>query len=92
MPAGRLGIPLDARLTAPWTYIRMHGGESSNAFSDGELQIWAERIAGYLGRGIDTYVYFNNDPHGDAIRDAERLRAMLGEQPGTRYTGERQTA
>jgi len=79
LPVG-WGIPLDVRLTAPWTYIRMHGGESSNAFSDAELANWAARIAGYLARDVDVYVYFNNDPHGDAIHDAERLRGMLGRQ------------
>ena len=65
------------RLTAPWTYVRMHGGESSNAFSDDELVTWAERIARYRCEGVDVYAYFNNDPHGDAIHDAERLRALF---------------
>jgi uncharacterized protein YecE (DUF72 family) len=90
LPVG-WGIPLEERLTAPWTYIRMHGGESSNAFSDDELRIWAERIVGYLGRGVDCYVYFNNDPHGDAVHDAERLCAMVGAEPVAACTGEHQT-
>jgi uncharacterized protein YecE (DUF72 family) len=77
LPVG-WGIPLEIRLTAPWIYIRMHGGERSNAFSDAELATWAERIGGYLARDVDVYVYFNNDPHGDAVHDAERLRGLLG--------------
>jgi len=76
LPVG-WGIPLDVRITAPWTYIRMHGGESSNAFADDELQRWAGRIAGFLDDGRDAYVYFNNDPFGDAVRDADRLRSLL---------------
>ncbi len=76
LPVG-WGIPLDVQVTAPWTYVRMHGGESTNAFSDEELATWAERIAGYLARGVDVYAYFNNDPHGDAIRDMHRLPRML---------------
>jgi uncharacterized protein YecE (DUF72 family) len=80
LPVG-WGIPLDCRLTTSWTYIRMHGGASTNAFSDAELSTWGERIAGFLGRGIDAYVYFNNDPHGDAIHDADRLRSLLGGRP-----------
>jgi uncharacterized protein YecE (DUF72 family) len=91
LPVG-WGIPLDPRMTASWTYVRMHGGESSNAFSDVELQSWADRIAGWLTHGIDTYVYFNNDPYGDAIRDAERLRMMLGAASGGGALGVRRTA
>jgi uncharacterized protein YecE (DUF72 family) len=55
LPVG-WSIPLDARLTAPWTYIRMHGGESSNAFSDSELQVWADRIA-RLPRTRDRHLH-----------------------------------
>ena len=87
LPVG-WGIPLDVRLTAPWTYIRMHGGEASNAFGDDELRRWADRIAGFLDDGRDVYVYFNNDPFGDAVHDAGRLRTLLQEstsraQPGS---------
>ena len=52
-------------------------GETANAFSDDELATWAARIDGFLARGLDTYVYFNNDPFGDALRDAARLRTQL---------------
>ncbi|HBY95398.1 MAG TPA: DUF72 domain-containing protein [Chloroflexi bacterium] len=70
-------MPLDVCLTAPWTYIRMHGGEQGTGYSDEELRTWAERIRSFLAQELDTYVYFNNDPGGHAIRDAERLREML---------------
>jgi uncharacterized protein YecE (DUF72 family) len=76
LPVG-WGIPLDVRLTAPWTYVRMHGGEHGVGFGDDELAAWAGRIRGFLDGGADTYVYFNNDPDGHAIRDAERLRQLL---------------
>lgn len=91
LPVG-WGIPLDVRLTAPWTYIRMHGGEASNAFSDAELARWADQIAGFLARATDVYVYFNNDPFGDAIRDADRLRALLEGRLGEPGSERRQTA
>jgi uncharacterized protein YecE (DUF72 family) len=70
-------VPLDVRLTAPWTYIRMHGGQWSTGYSDDELAIWAARVRGFLHDKADTYVYFNNDPEGHAVRDAARLRALL---------------
>jgi uncharacterized protein YecE (DUF72 family) len=70
-------VPLDVRLTAPWTYVRMHSGEHGTGYTDPELHVWAERLRGYLGEGVDCYVYFNNDPEGHALRDAVRLRDML---------------
>ena len=71
-------IPLDVQTTTSWTYIRMHGGEQTIGFGDRELAAWADRLRSFLDRGLDVYVYFNNDPDGHAIRDAQRLRAMLG--------------
>ena len=72
------GVPLDVRLTAPWSYIRFHSGQAGIGFSDPELETWVGHVRGFLDRRADTYVYFNNDPEGHAIRDAERFRAMLG--------------
>src|SRR5438128_1850513 len=76
LPVG-WGIPVDPRLTADWSYVRMHGGEPGPCFRDDELAPWAERIRGYLVQGADSYVYFNNDTQGCAVRDARRLRALL---------------
>jgi uncharacterized protein YecE (DUF72 family) len=70
-------VPLDIRLTAPWTYIRMHSGQWGIGYSDEELSIWATHIRSFLQDGVDVYLYFNNDPEGHAIRDAKRLYAML---------------
>ena len=72
-------VPLDVRLTAPWTYIRMHGGRAGIGYGDDELTAWAGHVRSFLDRGADTYVYFNNDPEGHAIWDARRLRDMLGQ-------------
>jgi uncharacterized protein YecE (DUF72 family) len=73
-------VPVDVRLTAGWTYVRMHSGRHGIGFDDQELHEWAERLRGFLSRGAGAYVYFNNDPDGHAVRDAARLRGMLGEQ------------
>ena len=72
--------PLEVRITAGWTYVRMHHGEAGVGYRDAELRSWAGRIRSFLEQGIDTFVYFNNDPDGHAVRDAERLRAMLDER------------
>jgi uncharacterized protein YecE (DUF72 family) len=73
--------PLDVRLTADWTYIRMHqprsDGTSGGGFADDELLQWAVRIRTFLDQGADIYVYFYNDAGGHALRDAQRLREMV---------------
>jgi uncharacterized protein YecE (DUF72 family) len=70
-------MPLDVRLTAPWTYIRMHSGAHGTGYGDDELRQWARRIGTFREDGVDAYVYFNNDPEGHALRDADRLESML---------------
>ncbi|HLV81097.1 MAG TPA: DUF72 domain-containing protein [Chthonomonadaceae bacterium] len=70
-------MPLQPRLTAPWTYIRMHYGRGGWGFAEEELAEWAGRIRAFLGQNADVYVYFNNDPEGHALRNALRLRQML---------------
>jgi uncharacterized protein YecE (DUF72 family) len=41
------------------------------------LRADARRIRRWLGRGLDVYVYFNNDAGGAAVRDARRLGELL---------------
>lgn len=73
-------MPLDVRLTAPWSYIRMHGGHHGWGFTDEELEWWAERIRPMLAQGVEVFVYFNNDLGGHAIYDSRRFRQMFAEQ------------
>jgi uncharacterized protein YecE (DUF72 family) len=72
-------VPLDVRATTSWTYVRVHGGQWGTGLSDDEIATWAGHVAGFLDRGLETYVYFNNDPEGHALRDAARLRQRLAE-------------
>lgn len=73
-----LTVPLDIRLTAPWSYIRVHGGRTGWGLMEDELEQWERRIAGYCSDGLDVYVYFNNDPQGWALRNGKRLQELLG--------------
>jgi len=75
------GMPLDARLTARWSYIRFHHGSRGVGFGEKELRLWARRVRSFLKEGAEVYVYFNDDTKGYAIRDAKRLREMLDERP-----------
>ncbi|HEY7067333.1 MAG TPA: DUF72 domain-containing protein [Chloroflexota bacterium] len=76
--ADRGGGTSPLEITASWTYVRFHGGLAEGwGYTDAQLHAWAERLAGYRARGLPIYAYFNNDPHGHAIADARRLRALL---------------
>ena len=86
---GRRGVALcvpvggkvqpDLVTTAPFAYLRMHAGAGpGGGFTDDQLRAWAGRVRGLRRAGRDVYVYFNNDWEGHAVRDAARLRALLG--------------
>jgi uncharacterized protein YecE (DUF72 family) len=73
------GLHPDRVTTAPFTYFRMHRGqEPEGGFTDQELVSWAGQIRGLQNAGKEVYVYFNNDWGGYAIRDALKLREVLG--------------
>jgi uncharacterized protein YecE (DUF72 family) len=60
----------------------MHGPDTHHlyggSYSDTDLHWWADRIREWQGAGKDVFVYFNNDGGGNAVRNADRLRAVLG--------------
>lgn len=73
------GLHPDRITTAPFTYIRMHRGrEPEGGFTDAELASWAAQIRALRSSRKEVYVYFNNDWAGYAIRDAMKLRELLG--------------
>ena len=74
------GIPCEGQLVASWSYLRFHRGARGVGFGQKELSLWAERIRAFSEKGAEVFAYFNNDPGGFAIRDARRLREMLGER------------
>ncbi|GCE45683.1 DUF72 domain-containing protein [Thermosporothrix hazakensis] len=73
---GSLPTPPDLPLSGSFGYYRFHQGSEGIGFSDEELMTWAERLR--KDRRREAYVYFNNDPKGYAVRDATRLRELLG--------------
>lgn len=75
---GSLSTPLDIPPIGPFSYIRFHNGAHGIGLTDEELAFWAKRITAEAKGGREMYVYFNNDPDGHAIRDALRLRELLG--------------
>ncbi len=75
-------LPCILRATAPFVYVRLHGPDHEHlyggSYSDEDLRWWAARIAEWQGAGRDVYVYFNNDGHGNAVRNADTLRLFTG--------------
>jgi uncharacterized protein YecE (DUF72 family) len=83
-------------LTTNWTYVRFHGPDAlrrpyHGAYGKNRLQRWADRLGPLLDEGCDVYAYFNNDWHGNAVRDATALRELLTSRVGVRQapTGSR---
>lgn len=58
--------------TADWGYVRFHEGRSSPRPCYGRvaLHTWAKKLMEIFGEGQDVYVYFNNDTHACAPRNA----------------------
>ncbi len=76
------GLPCVLRATAPFVYVRLHGPDPQHlyagSYSEADLGWWADRIREWEWAGKDVFVYFNNDGHGHAVRNAWALRGVLG--------------
>lgn len=66
-------------VTAAFTYVRLHGpGEAyEGSYDDAALSDWAEWARKQDTAGTDVYIYFDNDQHGYAPRNALRLRQLV---------------
>lgn len=76
------GIPCVLRATSRLVYVRLHGPDHDHlyagSYSDDDLRWWADRVREWEGGGHDVVAYFNNDGGGNAVRNAWRLRELLG--------------
>lgn len=70
----RLGV------TADFTYLRFHGPERLYAsnYSEEQLRAWADVVRAWRHQGLDVFAYFNNDAGAFAVRNALRLRELVG--------------
>ena len=72
--------PVSAPVTADFIYVRRHGTSPRRyhgAYTPAMLRADAARVREWLRAGLDVYVYFNNDFHGHAWRNALALRTLL---------------
>ncbi len=72
--------PTDFQVTGDCVYVRFHGSGDERYrgnYQEAELVAWARQIATLAARRT-AYIYFNNDFNAYAIRNAQRLRELLG--------------
>jgi uncharacterized protein YecE (DUF72 family) len=76
-------LPCVLQATTDFVYVRMHGPDREylygGSYSDDDLRWWADRLREWAGQGRDAFVYFNNDGHGHAVRNAQTLRWLVGQ-------------
>ena len=73
---------IDEPLQAGFIYIRRHGPAGGDtSYGDAQLRALARRIAAWADAGRDVYVYFNNDVHAHAPRNAARLMEFIADAP-----------
>ncbi len=75
------GLACIPRATTDLVYVRMHGPDPESMYAGSyppkELRRWAKLISDWDAEGKDVWLYFNNDPHGYAVRNALFLRGLL---------------
>jgi uncharacterized protein YecE (DUF72 family) len=72
--------------TADFGYLRLHEGRAKPRPGYGRraLTTWLSRLDATFPGPTTTYVYFNNDPGGAAVRDALTLARLAGRPVGQR--------
>ena len=75
-------LPCVLRATADFVFVRLHGPDHEHmyagSYSEDDLRWWADRIGEWRSQGRDVYAYFNNDGYGHAVRNALRLKELVG--------------
>lgn len=64
--------------TAPWGYLRLHegGGARRPCYGPRALRSWLGRLGELWPAAAELFVFFNNDPRGCAVHDAQQLGRM----------------
>ncbi len=76
------GLETEDPVTADFVYVRRHGasGRYSGCYSEEDLKTEARAIRKWAKDQKDVYVYYNNDIGGHAVRNALRLKELLGQE------------
>jgi len=73
------GIQSPRVITADIIYIRFHGptGKYAGSYSKSTLQNWAQWLKEQTKQARSVYIYFNNDTHANAVRNAKTLKELF---------------
>jgi uncharacterized protein YecE (DUF72 family) len=73
-------LPCILRVTAPFVYVRLHGPDEHHLMRfihRRRSALVATRIREWEEAGKEVWVYFNNDLHGHAVRNADTLKGFV---------------
>ncbi|HVE60739.1 MAG TPA: DUF72 domain-containing protein, partial [Chitinophagaceae bacterium] len=74
-----VSFPYSEKITAKNIYVRFHGPAElyASSYSDEMLMEFAGKFRGWVAAGHVIWSFFNNDVHGHAFRNAQRLKEIL---------------
>jgi uncharacterized protein YecE (DUF72 family) len=74
-------FPYSEMVTAKNVYLRFHGPKElyASEYSTQMLRSYAKKFAAWIEEGHVIWAFFNNDIHGYAFEDAQRLNTMMQE-------------
>jgi uncharacterized protein YecE (DUF72 family) len=77
-----VGFPYSEMVTTKNIYVRFHGPGSlySSGYTDAMLKDFAKKFKEWVKEGHEIWAFFNNDVGGYALKDATRLKEILGEK------------
>ena len=85
-------LPKQDIVTTDTGYIRLHGrnekdwwdGTGSDRYNyeynEEQLKEWLTNISNILKKTYKTYIFFNNHPNGQAVRNARQMVQILNDQ------------
>ena len=75
----KAGSAIFEPLDTPFLYVRFHGpgGRYFGRYDLRRMEYWAATLGEQWRAGRDVFAYFNNDPEGMAVINAQELRALM---------------
>jgi len=82
-------FPMWREVTADFVYVRLHGHtrKYASSYSAAALRRWAADAVAWRDRGLDVFVYFDNDAEGHAVRNARTFAQLIAGAAHARRAG-----